>query len=248
MPASPLTLSRRALHRAGHLPLVGGSLLRATNLVRSVWTRWAAAFLIRRYLRRHASPRLQIGAGGDAPGGWLNTDLAPAGWWMPRVDATRPLPFANGTFDLVFSEHMIEHIPLDDSRHMLREIFRVLRPGGRVRIATPDARQLARILLETEASDVREYLDWSADRFGWPADACLPARAVDNLYHGHGHRFLFDEAALRSELLAAGFQQPVRHLPGESRMPELRGLERHAQVIGPAANQFETLVLEALRP
>ena len=46
-----------------------------------------------------------------------------------------PLPFADGAFDLVTSLDVIEHI--DDDVAALRELRRVLRPGGRLLVAVP---------------------------------------------------------------------------------------------------------------
>ena len=46
-----------------------------------------------------------------------------------------PLPFADGTFDLVTTLDVIEHI--DDDVATLRELRRVLRPGGRLLVAVP---------------------------------------------------------------------------------------------------------------
>lgn len=38
------------------------------------------------------------------------------------------MPFEANTFDVVFCNHVLEHIP--DDVHAMREIFRVLKPGG----------------------------------------------------------------------------------------------------------------------
>ena len=46
------------------------------------------------------------------------------------------LPFADDTFDVIVSNHVIEHVP-QASTH-LREIRRVLRPGGVAYLATPN--------------------------------------------------------------------------------------------------------------
>jgi SAM-dependent methyltransferase len=46
------------------------------------------------------------------------------------------LPFSDSTFDIVLSHHVIEHLP-DQGLH-LREIHRVLRPGGACYMATPN--------------------------------------------------------------------------------------------------------------
>jgi SAM-dependent methyltransferase len=45
------------------------------------------------------------------------------------------LPFAGGTFDLVVSQETVEHLP--DPFQALREMARVLRPGGRLYVQAP---------------------------------------------------------------------------------------------------------------
>ena len=52
------------------------------------------------------------------------------------VAAAEALPYANDTFDLVLSHEVIEHVA--DDRQVLREMVRVLRPGGRVVIFCPN--------------------------------------------------------------------------------------------------------------
>jgi len=93
---------------------------------------------IRAYLAAHDVRALQLGAGPNALDGWLNTDIAPSRRGIAYLDATRPFPLEDETFDYVFSEHQIEHIEARHALPMLRECFRVLKPGGRLRIATPD--------------------------------------------------------------------------------------------------------------
>lgn len=45
------------------------------------------------------------------------------------------IPEVDGQFDLVICYHILEHVP--DDRAAMRELFRVLRPGGQVLIQTP---------------------------------------------------------------------------------------------------------------
>ncbi|HEV2715028.1 MAG TPA: class I SAM-dependent methyltransferase, partial [Terriglobales bacterium] len=49
----------------------------------------------------------------------------------------RNLPFADGRFDAVFSISVIEHIPGRGDEAALREMWRVLRSGGRLIITIP---------------------------------------------------------------------------------------------------------------
>lgn len=45
------------------------------------------------------------------------------------------LPYPNGSFDRVFSSLMLRHLTRQDKQQMLREAFRVLKPGGELHIA-----------------------------------------------------------------------------------------------------------------
>jgi ubiquinone/menaquinone biosynthesis C-methylase UbiE len=47
-----------------------------------------------------------------------------------ECDASQPLPFADESFDAVFSNDVLCHVPRRPG--LLREIFRVLKPGGRL--------------------------------------------------------------------------------------------------------------------
>ncbi|MFF4618783.1 class I SAM-dependent methyltransferase [Nonomuraea jabiensis] len=63
--------------------------------------------------------------------------------------AGQDLPFPDGSFDLVISSLAVHHIPADARPEALRQMFRVLRPGGRLLIAEfrPPANPLARHLI-----------------------------------------------------------------------------------------------------
>ncbi len=60
------------------------------------------------------------------------------------ADASRPLPFPDGYFDGLMSLEMIEHIA--DWRASVREMVRVVRPGGRLVISTPGRYGLAQVI------------------------------------------------------------------------------------------------------
>jgi len=54
------------------------------------------------------------------------------------LDVTRRFPFPDNSFACVYSSHMLEHLYPDDAQRCVREIYRVLRPGGLLRLALPD--------------------------------------------------------------------------------------------------------------
>lgn len=66
--------------------------------------------------------------------------------------------FPDASFDLVTARHVIEHIP--DPQAFMAELVRVLRPGGRVVIETPNSAALGRQWFNTHwyANDVPRHL------------------------------------------------------------------------------------------
>lgn len=237
-----------AAARLFRVPGIGRLIQSIYHAGRSLALNWGAAPFMRRHLRRPGPHKLHLGAGGAGLPGWLNTDLHPERWPTVRLDATRPFPLPNGAFDYIFSEHMIEHLPLDGARRMLSECFRVLKPGGRIRLATPDLDRVLRLQASPDAQPQAEYLRWAVPYGRHPADLPPAIVVINSLFHEHGHQFLFDEASLRDLLHLTGFTDIRRYTPGESDDPQLRGLEIHQKVIGRMANDYETLVVEACKP
>jgi hypothetical protein len=67
---------------------------------------------------------------------YLSADLADPRA-MLRLDVER-LPFADGAFDAILCSHVLEHVP--DDRAAMRELRRVLRPGGLALLPVPPIR------------------------------------------------------------------------------------------------------------
>jgi predicted SAM-dependent methyltransferase len=203
---------------------------------------WRRRRAIAAYLDAHDVRKLHLGAGENLLPGWLNTDLHDYGRSdLVYLDATRPFPLPDASFDLVFSEHMLEHLTYAEGQACLRECARVLRPNGRVRIATPSLQRLARLYAD-ELSDVqRQYLTWATESFIPEAGAALPGFVLNNFVRAWGHRFVYDRDTLAQALQAAGFEEIEERRVGDS------GLEGHLAE-RPEFNEYETLVLEARRP
>lgn len=81
--------------------------------------------------------KLQVGGGSHYLHNFINLDLfQPADiiW-----DCRYGLPFPNGRFDYIFSEHFLEHIDFPDSAlFILKEFYRTLKKGSSLFISIPD--------------------------------------------------------------------------------------------------------------
>jgi predicted SAM-dependent methyltransferase len=202
--------------------------------------------LIRQYFKTHPIAKLQVGAGFNVLEGWLCTDLHPSHDSAVFLDATRPFPFADRSFDYVYSEHMIEHVCWKDGLFMLRECRRVLKPGGKIRVATPDLKVLLDLYAGKGGPMGEQYIHWVTDKFLDGVPDYKPQFVINNAFDNWGHRFLYDAEVLTLALQQARFDAIRQVRTGESDDPQLRGLESHGKYIeDDRMADFETMVFEA---
>jgi len=137
--------------------------------------------------------------------GWLNADFVftrlPIGFvcedwrtgrYILRQDAGRRWPFEDESFDAVYSEHMFEHILPVDGAAFLRESYRILKPGGILRITTPD---LEKYLLGYVNRGTDSFLQDHAARFppmGKLGPPYTAATVVNNIFRNYEHRWVYD--------------------------------------------------------
>jgi SAM-dependent methyltransferase len=105
--------------------------------------------------------KLNLGCGDQVVDGWVNVDYALGArmaanpvlgplarrlrlfrmQWNPRIrihDLTRPLPWPVSSVDVCYSSHTVEHMTRDEGARLVSEAFRVLKPGGVLRVVVPD--------------------------------------------------------------------------------------------------------------
>jgi predicted SAM-dependent methyltransferase len=200
------------------------------------------------YLKSHQTTKLHIGASNSMLDGWLNTDVFPSQEGVVYLDATKRFPFNEATFDYIMAEHMIEHISYAEGQEMLSECFRILKPRGRVRFATPDLRVLINLHAQPRTLEQDQYLDWVTANMP-EADECKSVFAINNAFRAWGHQFLYDQPTLKHALELQGFQDIVFYKPGVSGTSALTDLEAHGREIqAEHINEFETMVVEASKP
>ncbi len=75
---------------------------------------------------------------------WTNIDFVSTGQGVRAHNLLQGIPFHDSSFDLVYHSHVLEHFSKNDAVKLLGECYRVLRPGGVLRIAVPDLERIAR--------------------------------------------------------------------------------------------------------
>lgn len=94
---------------------------------------------------------VNFGCGTVFHAAWLNFDAWPTGPEIQCVDVRSPIPLPNGSVDMCYSSHLLEHLAPKDAERFLREQHRILKPGGVIRVAVPDLGTLCETFVDREA-------------------------------------------------------------------------------------------------
>lgn len=98
---------------------------------------------------RNAKPMLlNIGCGRRYHSDWVNLDLESSDSSVICHDVTKGIPFGDNKFTAVYHSHVLEHLDPEHGKRLIEECFRVLKPGGVLRIVVPDLERIAKLYLE----------------------------------------------------------------------------------------------------
>ena len=167
---------------------------------------------------------LHFGSGTNIHPGCLNTDVSQLrnaqgeqtepdrlSWiskefYYLQHDATKPLPVEDGAFDWVFSEHFIEHIPQQFAVEWLKEVRRLLKPGGFLRLSTPSLLRYVKGYLEPKKSFFKDHAE-KLQEMGMKDVPPRPAWMVNQIFRNWGHQWIYDVEEIRFIAALAGFPE-----------------------------------------
>lgn len=160
-------------------------------------------------------PRLEVGSGNNPAPGYRHADIDPG---MPELDyvcSMEAIPVLDGTFAEVRSVHSIEHVSMATARAALREWHRILAPGGRVYVDTPNIERNA--LLYARGEWLRDFAILTPEQQAACSINGEPSRGLwlnfkvfsddDSRAAWNLHRWNADPLLLRDLLLEAGFTE-----------------------------------------
>lgn len=173
---------------------------------------------------------LNLGCGSIFIKDWINCDFfvfragAKRPDWMQ--DFRYPLNCPSNALDGILSEHVIEHLVPSDSFKLLKEAYRVLKPGSYLRLSCPDLAKYIRFYNDPSSVDPIFSRNWSTGTEG-----------IRALTQNWGHRSLWDFKLLERLLGEIGFKniKQVRFREGA----DSRLLHDHE------SREWESLYLEA---
>jgi len=206
---------------------------------------------------------VHLGCGLIAPEGWINLDGSFSAWlthhkyvkkalvacriipkrygeydWPQAVrlaDLRKRLPFAEGSVDAVYSSHVLEHLYRVEAQAMLKEAFRILKPGGYCRTLVPDLHQFVMQYLGQMAFDPKaRYTDDPARFFSFkmamrweapPGGSWFYALAA-KLRDFNSHKWMYDGPSLIRMMTEAGFVECKARGFLETSIPRLEKVER----------------------
>ena len=212
-------------------------------------TKHAVTFTNRRVTNRYFAyvnePKLHIGCGYNLIDGWLNSDKDPRDANVMYLDAARRFPFPDATFAYVYSEHMIGSLSFEQASVMLRECFRTLATGGKIRIVTPDIAFLIGMLEERRPSALQlRYMEYF--RSETKSQRSGGIFLINYFAKAYGIQFVYDKPTLREAMETAGFSYIVRRDLNESDHTPLRNLENEERMPD-GFLRLESLILEGTK-
>ena len=240
-------MNRQLLKRSQFLTTLVAAFRKIPADISTVRRTFARSKQTANYFASNESRKLHIGCGKNILPGWLNCDYSPASSQAVYLDATAPFPFADASFAFVFSEHMIEHVPYAAGQSMLRECLRVLKPGGKIRISTPNLRNITSLLCDPATPEKEQYVKTSMGKYLKEHRRYLPGFVVNNFYWDFMHYFIYDPETLPHAFESAGFSSVQQMTSGVGSVQELSGLECHAKVVNPKLDEFESMIFEATK-
>jgi SAM-dependent methyltransferase len=150
------------------------------------------------------------------------------------VDIRKKLPLKSEVVNFIYCSHVLEHLERWQALHVLKESFRVLIPGGLIRIAVPDLDYICRNYLESKSNSTKQtraaqeacILLWGHRKDVAPAG--FLSKWVRKFIRGH--EWAYDEHEMALLLSEAGFKNIKKQSFRTGEVPDIDRLDLESHV------------------
>jgi SAM-dependent methyltransferase len=191
---------------------------------------------------------IHVGSGSATLDGWINIDVWPA---QLSLDFRWGLPFPNESAERIYLSHVLEHAYYpDEALQLLREIHRVLRPRGRVRIIVPDIEAcIAAYVTNDRCFFEGRHERWPHWKIRTRMESFLGFAGVGPFpgMFAEAHKWGYDFETMTRILTDAGFSEIVRSTFQGSGDPAFRVDDASAWAGANVDGRYYSLFVEARR-
>jgi len=157
--------------------------------------------------RAENTRHLHLGCGTKYLSGFINVDANPRTKVDLWLDIRCGLPFASRSVDSIYTAHMLEHLYPYELTRLLRDCFRVLKPGSGLRAVVPN---LASAVLAYQERRPEWFHNWPVEHQSWGG------KFSNYIFCSGQHRTAFDFEYLSEVLYNAGFRDVQQSSEGHS--------------------------------
>jgi predicted SAM-dependent methyltransferase len=175
---------------------------------------------------------LNVGCGSNTEAQFVNLDYQ----WSPQVDicwdiTRKPYPIESASLEGIYTEHCLEHIGLTECERNLEEFYRMLKPGGNLRIVVPDG-ELYLDIYERRKKGESVLLPYENGYI-------TPMARINGIFRDFGHQFIYDFATVKKLLEKTGFRDVKKESFRKGRDQRL--------LVDTEARAIESLYVEATK-
>lgn len=170
--------------------------------------------------------------------GWENYDA--------EMDISKHLIFENESVDYIYIEHGIEHITQKEAWDFLEECYRILKHGGKIRVAFPDIYQI----VIANSREYNYFITGLAESMKMPFHKSIDMKeTIRTMFLGLNHKSAWTSGLMQGFLEGAGFVYILSCKVGESPDRELCNLEQHYKLdfVGLPMYTVETAIVEGTK-
>jgi SAM-dependent methyltransferase len=163
------------------------------------------------------------------------------GTYMYNHDLVKGIPATDNSLEVVYHSHLLEHLSNSEGIDFIAACYRVLQPGGILRILVPDLELWSKNYINGNQFFFDEYrrIGLADDKDLYPTNGSI----FMGMLHNHGHKMGYDFETLTNILQSTGFHHIRRTMVQESDLPDIAVVEPYF-----ALKALESLCVECYKP